>query len=105
MVSAGICPSQYSNVLEFTRDNVCDEIRIRRNTLIDVVVGQRASYYSILKYVESQWFHVQKPKVRLNVNGVFVFRFQLNDDLWQIMGGGPWMYGGLHHLLLKSILG
>lgn len=53
MVSAGICPSQYSNVLEFTRDNVCDEIRIRRNTLIDVVVGQRASYYSILKYVES----------------------------------------------------
>lgn len=42
------------------------------------------------------------PQIHVAENGVFIFRFDTEEDMLHVYGGGPWMVKGVHPLILKQ---
>eukprot|EP00252_Welwitschia_mirabilis_P015940 TRINITY_DN35350_c0_g1_i1.p1 TRINITY_DN35350_c0_g1~~TRINITY_DN35350_c0_g1_i1.p1 ORF type:complete len:135 (-),score=11.02 TRINITY_DN35350_c0_g1_i1:364-720(-) len=53
------------------------------------------------KFIAAKWNMVTKPKVYLNDNRVYVFRFKTEEELREVLDVGPWLFKGTHPLVLK----
>lgn len=94
-------PSDDSDVIEYTYEEVRSEIWKWQFSLIGAVIGPVVSFSTMERYVKDRWDMVETPEVRVTKSGVFMFTFKLDEDMLKVMHGGPWMFGGLYNLVLQ----
>lgn len=89
------------DVYKFTADKVADVVDEWKAMLIGVLNGDRLSMQSMVSFAENHWKVIQ-PKIFLQDNGVWVFKFHsIEDSLW-VLENGPWLVNGFKPLILKT---
>lgn len=87
-------------VVDFTAEDVVDSIDYWKYALIGTVVGARIPVEAMKRFVTARWN--MSPQIHVADGGVFVFRFQSEEEQLDVFGGGPWMIKGVYPLLLKQ---
>lgn len=98
-VAIGFTAPLSREVLDFTVDDMSEVIDYWKFALIRMVIGAKIPIDAMTRFVASRW-NLQ-PKIHVANSGVFVFRFNSEDDQLSVFGGGPWMVKGVHPLVLK----
>lgn len=86
-------PSNGSDVLEFSYDEVKTEIKKWRFSLIGVVVGPFVLFTAMERYVKANWTMVPTLEIHLTESGVYMFTFTTKQDMEKVLNRGPWMVG------------
>ncbi|GAB2283531.1 hypothetical protein Dimus_039608 [Dionaea muscipula] len=66
--------------IDILDEDVSDEVRFWKTSLIGYVLGEQVSYGAMVRYVERKWNNVTPPQIMPHEKGVFIFRFEREED-------------------------
>lgn len=87
-------------ILEYSFEDLREGINYWQFSLLGVIVGQKPIYNAMVQYVRKHW--PVMPAISLTIKGVFVFRFDNQQDVATILTMGFWTINGVYPLLLKQ---
>ncbi|XP_074271075.1 uncharacterized protein LOC141594996 [Silene latifolia] len=82
-----------STVIEVEEDDVVEELKFWKNTLMGNFLGAKPKIKEVDEYVQKYWKNVTRPIVQYYKKGWYSFRFLSEADMNEILKGGPWNMG------------
>ncbi|XP_020259073.1 uncharacterized protein LOC109835511 [Asparagus officinalis] len=99
-LSLSFIPSSLTNTASFTADEWKQGEELWKNALIGHVIGLNVKFKSMESYVNKLWGKISIPKTSLIKQGLFLFDFQTQKQMNDILEAGPWFFGS-RPLMLK----
>ncbi|XP_074315210.1 uncharacterized protein LOC141651394 [Silene latifolia] len=90
-----------STEIDITMDEVQEELKLWEFTLMGNVLGAKPTLKTITNFVEKHWSKIAKPIVQYYKKGWFSFRFSTQEEMDNVLKGGPWGLGS-NSIILKQ---
>ncbi|KAB5521999.1 hypothetical protein DKX38_026318 [Salix brachista] len=85
--------------LTITDDCFMDDVDQWTRCLVGFFPGFRLPFQAVNTIASRIWKHCGLEHVMATSNGFILFRFKTEDELHEVLGKGPWMFGGKNIIL------
>ncbi|XP_020266342.1 uncharacterized protein LOC109841815 [Asparagus officinalis] len=93
-------PSSQKTMVTFNEDECNEGKNLWKFALIGHVIGMNVRFKAMESFVTKLWGKISIPKVFLLKPGIFLFDFQHESNMREILEAGPWFFGA-RPLVLK----
>ncbi|XP_020253587.1 uncharacterized protein LOC109830664 [Asparagus officinalis] len=93
-------PASPSATVSFTDEEWREGVDYWKYSLVGHVIGLNVKFKSMESYINKAWAKISIPKISLLKQGVFLFDFQSDQQMREVLESGPWFFGS-RPLMLK----
>ncbi|KAK1308353.1 hypothetical protein QJS10_CPA09g00834 [Acorus calamus] len=96
-----ICPSLNHPVVPYEEVDLVEMDNHWRLSLLGYVIGKKPYYKAFIDFLYRVWKSKGSIEVFMQGGGFFVVRFSSEEDMQNVIEGGPWLMGGCPIVLRK----
>ncbi|XP_074290904.1 uncharacterized protein LOC141617629 [Silene latifolia] len=93
--------SAVTRTVKIEEEDVLDEIKFLQNTVMGNFLGSKPKIQQVDEFVLKNWNNVDRPIVQYYKKGWYSFSFLSEEDMNEVLKGGPWTMGS-GNLILKK---